>query len=86
MPKRVGSSLVNMMSSMERRGRIAGRLQCADRFEPAEHADRAVNSPGKGDGVGMRSRADRGQRGVRARPARKDIAGRVSANGQGQPP
>ena len=42
MPKRVGSSDVKMISSIDRRGWKPAALQRADRLEPAEHADGAV--------------------------------------------
>ena len=82
MPKRVGSSLVNIRVSMERLGLEAGLLEGAHGFEAAEDADGAVVHAGVGDGVGVRAGADGGERGVGAFPADEGVADGVDADGE----
>jgi hypothetical protein len=57
----------------------ARRLQRADRFESAEHADGAVVSPRVRNGVGVRAGGDRGQGRFAAGPAGEKIADGVVA-------
>src|SRR5205807_2382561 len=58
----------------------AGRLQCPDRFQPAEHADGAVVPAGERDRVGVRAGTDRGKFWVAADPAGEQVADRIFAN------
>ena len=63
MPKRVGSSEVNISSSMDRRGLESAALQGADGFQAAQHADRSVIAAGVRNGVDVRTRAHAGEAG-----------------------
>ena len=81
MPKRVGSSAVKIRSSIERRGRNAGALQRADRFESAEHADGAVVARRRSEWRRCASRCRRrAASGSAPLPAREGVADGVFAN------
>ena len=82
MPKRVGSSLVNIEGFDGAFGLEAGLFERAHGFEAAEDADGAVVHAGVGDGVGVRAGADGGEAGVAAGKAEEGVADGVGAHGE----
>ena len=80
MPKRVGSSDVNMTSSMERRGLEATALERAHCFEAAQDSDSAVVHSGVRDRIGVGAGGYGGQAGFCAGPADEDIADGIVAD------
>ena len=82
MPNRVGSSLVNIKSSIGRTGSKPARSQRANRRQPTEHPDRAVEPARVRYRVDMRACPYRCQVGPQPFPPRERVADRVFANRQ----
>jgi hypothetical protein len=76
-PNRVGSSAVNTISSMDRRGR-----QRTNGLDRAQHADSSIETSRVWNGVDMRPGSDGRKVRVGATPARERIADHVLANGE----